>query len=266
MIPGSDPAVRGERLRTGDAELECWVVPWDTRVFGFPVAEVLSIDVGSVGAGPDLMEALEVWCHAHAVTLVSCRIDHHRIRESIALEQRGFRFIETTFEPTIDLSSFAQDPRMPIGIELAGPDDVDAIASIANTAFTTGRFLVDPRLDPALSGARYAEWVRSSSANPSHEVLKGTVNGELIGFFIGERDADRGMYWHLTAVAPEWQGRGYGAALWRAMLLRHRAEGVATVRTTISGHNLAVLNLYARLGFAFQRARMTFHWLRVDGR
>ena len=51
------------------------------------------------------------------------------------------------------------------------------------------------------------------------------------------------MYWHLTAVAPDAQGRGVGRSLWRTMLLRHRAEGVGVVETTISGHNPAVMNL-----------------------
>ena len=45
------------------------------------------------------------------------------------------------------------------------------------------------------------------------------------------------------------------------MLLRHRREGASFVETTISGHNLAALNLYARLGFSFGAAQMTFHWL-----
>ena len=46
------------------------------------------------------------------------------------------------------------------------------------------------------------------------------------------------------------------------MLLRHRAEGATFVETTISGHNLAIINLYARLGFSFGAAQMTFHRLR----
>jgi RimJ/RimL family protein N-acetyltransferase len=84
----------------------------------------------------------------------------------------------------------------------------------------------------------------------------------LVGFFIVEQRPDRSVYWHLTAVAPKWQGKGIGMSVWRTMLLRHKAEGAPFVETTISGHNLAIINLYARLRFTFRGAQMTFHWLR----
>jgi hypothetical protein len=53
-----------------------------------------------------------------------------------------------------------------------------------------------------------------------------------------------------------------GRSLWQTMLLRHRDEGTSFVETTISSHNLPIVNLYARLGFSFASAHMTFHWLR----
>lgn len=44
-------------------------------------------------------------------------------------------------------------------------------------------------------------------------------------------------------------------------LQRIVADGI---ETTISLHNTTVLNLYARLGFAFAPPQMTFHWLRGE--
>jgi RimJ/RimL family protein N-acetyltransferase len=70
------------------------------------------------------------------------------------------------------------------------------------------------------------------------------------------------VYWHLTAMAPHWQGRRMGLSVWQTMLIRHRTDGATSVETTISGHNLPAINLYARLGFSFGSAQMTFHWLR----
>jgi RimJ/RimL family protein N-acetyltransferase len=93
-------------------------------------------------------------------------------------------------------------------------------------------------------------------------VLKAEVDGRLVGFFIVENRPDGSAYWHLTAIAPEWQGKGMGMSVWQAALLRHRSEGASAVETTISGHNLPIINLYARLGFRFASAQMTFHRLR----
>jgi RimJ/RimL family protein N-acetyltransferase len=43
------------------------------------------------------------------------------------------------------------------------------------------------------------------------------------------------------------------------MIDRHRDRGMTAVETTISAHNLPVMNLYARLGFRFSQAEMTLH-------
>ena len=88
------------------------------------------------------------------------------------------------------------------------------------------------------------------------------IAGQLVGFFIVERRPSGDAYWHLTAVAAGWQGKGVGTSIWQTMLLRHRTEGVTSVETTISAHNLPAMNLYSRLGFSFTAAQTTFHWLR----
>ena len=64
---------------------------------------------------------------------------------------------------------------------------------------------------------------------------------------------------HLTAIAPAFQNRGIGKALWRAMLSRHYQAGMRAVETTVSAHNTAVLNLYAQLGFRLHPGGMTLH-------
>ena len=272
-----DAAVRIER---GQAILDAWIVPWDTATFGFPVAEIREIRADRAADLPAVLDAFRTWADAARVRLASCRLDHDRLRESIALEAAGFRFIELVYEPVLDPLPDVAVPDHPIVIAPATAADLEPIAAVAREAFTTGRFALDPRLDPTLNGRRYAGWVESSFAGSRQTVLKATLGGELAGFFIvedlaspgdaeapgdgGPAASGHGAYWHLTAIAPAWQGRGIGRSVWQAMLRRARSEGAAWVRTTISGHNVAVLNLYARLGFRFTSPRLTFHWLRDE--
>jgi RimJ/RimL family protein N-acetyltransferase len=180
----------------------------------------------------------------------------------MALEGHGFRFVETVYGPRLDKLEGIGRPRHELQISKAGPGDLPSIQEIASAAFTTGRFLLDWRLPPELSSRRYASWVQTSFYAPRQTVLKAEADGDLVGFFIAELRPDRSVYWHLTAIAPKWQGQGMGLSLWKTMLHGHRAEGAAAVETTISGHNVAAMNLYARLGFSFGSAQTTFHLLR----
>ena len=253
-------------IEHGEAVIECSLVPWDSEVFGFPVAQIGRIDLAGGSGTQDVLQRFDAWCAERDVRLVSCRLDHAQLRESMALEDIGFRFVEMVHVPRLtDLGSIPE-PQHSIDVAEAAPGDLDAIEAIAYAAFTTGRFLLDWRLPAELSKRRYANWVRTSLEAPQQSVLKAEVDGDLVGFFIVEHRSDRSVYWHLTAVAPEWQGKGIGMSLWRTMLIRHRGEGATSVETTISGHNAPAINLYARLGFTFGSAQTTFHWLRDSSR
>ncbi len=254
------------RFEGAGAILECSLVPWDTEIFGFPVAQIGRIELAE-GADPtEALEGFEAWCADGAVRLVSCRLDHGRLRESMALEATGFRFVEMVYGPRFDRFDAIGTPRHEVQLTEATEADVAGIEAIASSAFTTGRFLLDERLDPELSHRRYATWVRTSFGSDRQTVLKAELDRQLVGFLIVERRPDASVYWHLTAIAPGSQGKGIGTSVWQTALLRHRAEGATSVETTISGHNLPIVNLYARLGFSFASAQMTFHRLRDAGR
>lgn len=251
------------RLQSGDAELTCSLVPWDSESFGFVVGQVEAIHLRRPEDASELLGRLASWCFEQRIRLVSCRLGHTQLIESMALEDLGFRFIETVYRPRLELDRDLEAPPGGFQIVPAVPADVEPITDIARDAFATGRFMLDSRLDPAISRDRYATWVRRGLHAPGHTLLKVVAEHEIAGFFLVEM-ADRHVYWHLTALAKGWQGRGLGHAVWKAMLLSHQADGATSVETTISGHNLPALNLYARLGFRFGAAEMTFHWLRHE--
>jgi ribosomal protein S18 acetylase RimI-like enzyme len=250
------------RLSAVGGSITCSLVAEDTKTFGSPVAVIDAIEIDARADPSPILRAFEAWCDENRVRFASCRLDHLRLKESMALEGHGFRFVEIVYRPRLTDLDRVIEPDHRIDVGEARADDLAAIEAIAHAAFTTGRLLLDWRVDPELSGRRYANWVRTSFENPAHSVIKAERDGQLVGFFVVEQRADDSVYWHLTAVAPEWQGKGIGLSLWRTMLLRHRSAGVRLVETTVSGHNPPVMNLYARLGFSFAAPQMTFHWLR----
>jgi RimJ/RimL family protein N-acetyltransferase len=117
-------------------------------------------------------------------------------------------------------------------------------------------------LNPRFGNARYAQWVKSSLQHPVQCLLKVLDGSQLIGFFLVEYGHNHSVYWHLTAIAPRFQGQGLGRQAWNSMLRAHQMEGIRVIATTISARNTRVLNLYTQLGFRFAPPHMTFHWIR----
>jgi RimJ/RimL family protein N-acetyltransferase len=247
-----------------DFRLTAALVPWDTEVFGFPVAQVHEIDVQEPAAGPAGWRSFARWLDDQAIRIVSCRLPMDRLRESFQLEAHGFRFVEVVLHPHRATLDDLPPPRHDLGISPATEADLPALTGIAERAFRHERYHIDPRLDPRLGELRYARWARTSLGHPSQQLLKVVDGARLVGFFVVERQSAQAVYWHLNAIAPEHQGQGYGRRAWLAMLHRHRDEGATSVTTTISVRNLAVQNLYAQLGFRFLPPEMTFHWVRGD--
>jgi RimJ/RimL family protein N-acetyltransferase len=91
-------------------------------------------------------------------------------------------------------------------------------------------------------------------------VLKCSLDGRIVGFFVIEARKHGDCFWSLNGLAPGSEGQGLGKRVWRSMLHWHRAAGVHTVSTSISSHNVAAFNLYVALGFRFPLPSMTLQW------
>jgi len=250
------------RLETGALSLAYFHVPWDSEIFGFPVAQIAEMRVSNPVLARTDLAPFQAWLEQEAIQLASCRLPHDGLRESILLEQVGFRFVEMVLHPHLaDLQAFPCSPQG-LDVTLADSADLPAIEAIATQAFGYERFHADPRLDRSLADRRYLVWVHNSHEHPTQRLYKICDGADLVGFFVTENKPDVLCYWHLTAISPAFQGRGYGKRVWREMLHFHQQEGMTQIGTTIAARNTPVLNLYASLGFRFQPPEMTLHWLR----
>lgn len=240
-----------------------WVeIPGDSDVFGFPVLQIGRLEVRGTSAGTD-MARFEAARDRIGAGLVSCRLSHDCLQESMLLEGHGFRFIEMVYQPELeDLRGRDLGDASALDVALADGALLPELEAIAGNAFRNERFHVDPRLDSAMGDERYRRWVRNSLSHPTQRLYAVRDGQRVVAFFVTEMYADGSCYWHLNAVATDAQGQGYGRRAWLAMLNQAREAGAARVRTCIVARNHRVLNLYARLGFRFPPPLMTFHWVR----
>ena len=247
-----------EHAENPDPGLVYGLVPWDSAACGFPVGQITRVPTGTLSG----WDAYEQWRDREGLRLVSCRIDTGRLQAGQLLESKGFRFIEVVLQPSLALEDEAPEADPGVRVTTATPQDIPAIAWIAETAFVTDRFSVDPRLPRAIGGIRYRRWVEATPAHPTQRLHRVDAGGILAAFFITELHADGTCQWHLTAVDPSLHGRGLGKRIWRTMLTRAHAEGARRIHTVISALNTPVINLYAGLGFRFQAPCTTYHWIR----
>lgn len=251
-----------EQLSTSSLKMTWAAAPWDQIVCGFPVLHISALEVHS-GGGADGMQAFEQERDRLGAGLVSCRLPHECMTESMLLEDHGFRFIEMLYAPELNLSALETNEHVArLAVSRALDDDLPALMDIARTSFHNERFKMDHRLDPDVSDQRFQNWVASSHRHATQELYVVREGARRIAFFVTELLSDGTCYWHLNAVAPDAQGQGYGRRVWVSMLDHASSAGAWRVRTSIVARNHRVLNLYARLGFYFPPPLMTFHWVR----
>jgi GNAT superfamily N-acetyltransferase len=236
--------------------------PWDSVIFSHPVLQITRMEIRGPQADQDFT-AFELARDGLGAGLVSCRLPHSYLSESMLLETHGFRFIEMAYHPELDHLEKLVLPDDTLSVADATFQDLSEVLEIAAHAFRNERFHVDPRLDPRLGDLRYCNWVKSSLDHPRQRLALVRDGERLVAFFVTEMLEDGTCYWHLNAVAPQAQGQGYGRRAWLAMLRQVRDVGARRVQTCIVARNHRVLNLYASLGFRFSPPLMTFHWVRA---
>lgn len=245
---------------TGQFDLA--LVPWDTKLLGKPVAQLSNFVLKGETLSSASGRLLADWLVENRIGLCATRVSQQSIIEIGCLQQLGFRFIELNFNPLLkELRSGQFTTDHAVSIVDAETCDEPILRTMAQQAFPFGRFHQDHRIGAAIGNVRYGQWVSNSFENLSQRCLKIIVAGEIIGFFIIESPAKQKSYWSLTAIAPGVRGRSLGYRIWTSMLAWEAERGITVVETSISSHNVPVMNLYVKLGFRFPPPSVTLHWM-----
>jgi ribosomal protein S18 acetylase RimI-like enzyme len=211
-------------------------VPWDKAAFGFDCFEI-------VGPDADLLkEALGTPGH------YTVRVDP--LADKAALQQYGFYYADTLIEPwcTADrLMKFSHaDTSFSTGVL------VDAIVGICRDAFLYGRFHRDFNIDRKKADDRYENWLQELHRD-------GKVYGLMFRQDVAGFIAHAGGKLVLHAMSRDYRGKGLAKFFWSAVCAHLFAQGHAEIQSSISFVNVAVINLYATLGFRFRSPVDIYH-------
>jgi RimJ/RimL family protein N-acetyltransferase len=232
------------------------VPAWDREHFGFVVGRVEHL----VARTYDAAEAAVRWGTTRlselGAAMTSARVPAEDLVAIRALEAAGFRYIEHVLTPWRSWDSWERK-----GYSVTRPTetaDVEALCDIARVTFRTDRFHMDGRFDSHDADGVYARWIETWHADPPSGARSRVIviDGRVCGFFMyrffepagvpGRRVTDL----VLGGMAPGAAGRGQGYRMY-CDVMDDAAENTHYGRVTIVTANVAVLNLYAKLGFRF---------------
>ena len=213
--------------------------PWDTATFGIFTGELTEYSEAALRAA--------VARPGHYTLKVDPLVDRRLLHEY------GFYYCDTLIEPwsgTADLRLFSSRPEVTITREV----NLSGLLAICHGSFLHGRFHRDFNLPRASADLRYDNWLRQLY---EQQCVYGLLwNKELAGFI-----AYSGNSLVLHALAETHRGRGLAKYWWSAVCAELLTAGHAEIKSSISAANVAVVNLYASLGFRFRNPVDVYHRL-----
>lgn len=212
--------------------------PWDTTVFGMPTWELREYSAAA------LQQAAQTAGH-HTI-----KVDP--LADKRMLHEHGFYYCDTLIEPYC--SAMRLRPALHADAATGRDPDAARVLEICHGAFAHGRFHRDFNLAKDAADRRYDNWL--GQLLDKRQVYGLYWQGALAGF-IGYD----GNNLVLHAVAEECRGKGCSKYWWSAVCGELLAAGHDEVKSSISAGNLAVLNLYASLGFSFRNPQDVYHRL-----
>ncbi len=233
----------------------------DSEFFGFGTARY---ERGGLDAllpqAHEFSAALARWAEQHGVELISTGAPADHGHWNWLLEESGFRLADLSigvFHPNL---AAAQLDGARLSVRLAGPADGEAAVEIARSAFRHGRFHTDARFPQALAHDRYAEWVRRGlESGESHRVYVLGPEGDVWGLLYATLE-DGVADLRLGALDKSRQSGFAGLSLYAGALRLLRESGARQAVSRPQMSNPAVLNLYAAMGFRFERPETVWHW------
>jgi ribosomal protein S18 acetylase RimI-like enzyme len=129
------------------------------------------------------------------------------------------------------------------------------IMECARESFSDDRFHMDPNCHKELADLRFFNWAKDLIDNPEVEIYIAVLGEDVVGFL-----AQKQGNLILAGFMSSYTGKGLGEFLWLESLSNMMTHGLEHATTRISANNVAVLNLYARLGFKFRNPAAMFHY------
>jgi len=248
-------------------------IPWETRNLGMPAYQL----EGTI-QNHQVVESILEKKHTQLKEnfFVQLKVDTENIKEAIFSQEAGFKLIEMSICPFLDLnlisSKVARDgiksiyyvkPEKNLAfknycslVEQLESSMKSQMIEISKETFSKDRFHMDPSCKKFVADHRIALWVELDLLkNYQNYCTYLMQNKTLIGFNIWNKES-----MILAGISQDFTGRGLGKSLYVQTILDGMSKGLKEISSSISLNNIPVLNLYSKLGFSYRKPKYILHY------
>lgn len=224
---------------------------WERRNFGMDAYEI-TLDKKDCENEAEILAQIRARNFKNAYVCVKMPVGN--LKALHALEDEGFRFLETqfrlmdNFEPKdFGLEAVLKNSNYKISFEILPKKEDEwekIISQITPGMFDTDRISLDPKLGFEISCKRYQNWCRDLFKNPNSYMLVRKVNDEIYSFSVEIKDEKtKSVDSVLGGVFEKYKSFGLGAT-WTQT--KHYDQ--FKVKTSVSSNNFPVLRIHQHAG------------------
>ena len=226
---------------------------WEERNLGVTCAE---IEVGK----KDSTDSLESLLKERNEQYIVAKVHSGNVEALFALQEKGFRFIETMFETEIGFATRPETPSIckkmseKVGYHIASKNEIDGVIELvrSGTIFSTDRIALDPTFSKALAGRRYAYWIADTMPKPGSQMYITEYENKNVGFNVF---MDKEAYYDgiLGGLFPEYLDMGIGFANMHVAVNAAYDSGAKKMISHVSSNNFQMMKLHLLYGMHIRR-------------
>lgn len=232
---------------------------WDSDLFGFPIASVISERLD-----PNILGGVETECREHSVTMLQYLCSSENIESIHQAEKAGFHFIDIrlTFEARLGASIASPEKIKGFDFALANDSHIRELLHISAGLYKDTRYYADVNFPRDKVSMLYDRWVINAVQGTFDHLCYGLfITGQPIGFctvrFIDNKNCILGLF----GIAESYQRQSFGKYLLQLVMVDLYERGFSSVQVVTQGKNIGAQRVYQGLQFKTLRVDMWYHKL-----
>lgn len=233
--------------------------PYDSKIFGFRVAKILSIEDSVKQRQLDqIIKKLIKDLMKNKFVYATYRVAANKFLLIHSLEKNGFILVDglISLELKIDDAIFEDIPE----VRKATHKDKKSLESLASSSFYLNRVFNDQVIARSKANDFYKKWVSNSLAGYAADLVLIWEEKGIKGFTTLEKSG----HIPLTAVSSEARGKGIAKKLTKATFSYFKKWKVKKILIETQMGNIPALRAYQSCGFKIINSHLTFRWARSN--